>query len=77
VAKTKQAGSPQAPDKTATRRKASGRPSAVAPLKPSRVWWVVPIGVLSLIVLAPLGIGVAIWYRNRRAAREYARGVSR
>jgi hypothetical protein len=38
------------------------------------VWWVVPIGVLSLIVLAPLGIGVGLWYRNRRAAREYARG---
>jgi hypothetical protein len=74
VAKTKQASSPQEPSKTATKRKASGRPSAAAPLKPSRVWWVVPIGVLSLIVLAPLGIGVGIWYRNRRAAREYARG---
>jgi hypothetical protein len=25
-------------------------------------------------VLAPIGLGVGIWYRNRRAARQWARG---
>jgi hypothetical protein len=77
VAKTKKAGSPREPAKSAARRSASGRPPAAGPLKPSRVWWVVPIGVLSLIVVAPVGIGVGIWYRNRRAAREYARSAGR
>jgi hypothetical protein len=32
----------------------------------------VPIVLLAFIVLAPIGIGVGIWYRNRRAAREWA-----
>jgi hypothetical protein len=42
--------------------------------KPSSAWWIVPIALLSLIVVAPLGIVLGVWYRNRRAAREYARG---
>jgi hypothetical protein len=41
--------------------------------KPSRAWWLLPIGLLSLIVLAPLGIGIGAWVRNRRATREYFR----
>jgi hypothetical protein len=32
----------------------------------------VPVALLGLIVFAPLAIGVGIWYRNRRAAREWA-----
>jgi hypothetical protein len=43
--------------------------------KPSNLWWAVPIVLLAFIVLAPIGIGVGIWYRNRRAAREWARGT--
>lgn len=77
VTKAKAGGSPRAASsKAAAKQEASGRraaPSAPGPLKQSRVWWIVPLGVLALIVLAPLGIGVGIWYRNRKAAREYAR----
>ena len=46
---------------------------AAAPPKPSTLWWAVPIALLGLIVFAPLVIGLVIWYRNRRAAREFAR----
>lgn len=70
-----------APAKAAGRRQApatrNAAPAAAEPPKPGRAWWIVPIGLLSLIVLAPLAIGVGMWYRNRRAAREYARGVTR
>jgi hypothetical protein len=52
-----------------TTRKAA--PATTQPPKPSRAWWLVPIALLSLIVLAPLGFGLSVWYRNRRAAREY------
>jgi hypothetical protein len=31
----------------------------------------VPIALLALIVVAPLAIGIGIWYRNRRLARRY------
>jgi hypothetical protein len=59
------------------RRTASAPPPAVAgPPKHSRGWWLIPIGLLALFVLAPLGVGVGIWIRNRRAAREYARAGS-
>jgi hypothetical protein len=70
-----------APAKAAGRRQApaarNAAPAAAEPPKPSRAWWIVPIALLSLIVLAPLAIGAGMWYRNRRAAREYARGVTR
>ncbi|MFL6010759.1 MAG: hypothetical protein ACJ734_03090 [Gaiellaceae bacterium] len=49
--------------------------AATGPPKPSNLWWTVPIVLLAFIVLAPLGIGVGIWYRNRRAARQWARGT--
>jgi hypothetical protein len=49
-------------------------PEAAGTPKPSAVWWIVPIAIVSLIVVAPLGIVLGVWYRNRRAAREYARG---
>jgi hypothetical protein len=70
-APAKAAGKRQAP---ATRNAA---PAAAEPPKPSRAWWILPIALLSLIVLAPLAIGTGMWYRNRKAAREYARGVTR
>jgi hypothetical protein len=46
---------------------------AAAPPKPSRAWLLLPVALLSLIVLAPLGIGLGVWYRNRKAARECVR----
>jgi hypothetical protein len=68
----------QKPAKAAPVHKAAGKrtaapPAVVATPKPSRIWWTVPIALLALIVLAPLGIGIGIWIRNRRAAREYSR----
>ena len=46
-------------------------PAAAGPPKASRLWWAVPIALLALIVVAPLAIGIVIWYRNRRSAREW------
>jgi hypothetical protein len=39
----------------------------------SRLWWAVPIVILSLIVVVPVSLGLAGWYRDRRAQRAYAR----
>jgi hypothetical protein len=39
----------------------------------SKVWWAIPIGLLSLIVLVPLTIGLFFWFQNRRAMRAYDR----
>jgi hypothetical protein len=55
------------------RRVASPQPTPIGTPKPSRAWWILPIAVLSLIVLAPLAIVVNSWYRNRRAERDYLR----
>ena len=47
--------------------------AAAAPPKPSALWWAVPVALLALIVVAPLAIGIGIWFRNRRAARGWAK----
>ena len=52
-------------------------PDLAGPAKPSNVWWIVPIALLSLIVLVPIGFGVGSWYRNRRAQRDYLRSSGR
>jgi len=39
----------------------------------SAAWLLLPVGLLSLIVLVPLGIGTANWYRGRRAERALLR----
>jgi hypothetical protein len=41
--------------------------------RPSRVWWIVPIGILSLVVIVPVMFGIVTWYRNWKAVRESAR----
>jgi hypothetical protein len=43
----------------------------------SRLWWAVPLGVLALLILVPLGVGAFVWLQNRRARREYLRSTGR
>jgi hypothetical protein len=40
-------------------------------------WLLVPAGLLSLIVVVPVGIGIAHWRRARKAMREYRATYSR
>jgi hypothetical protein len=61
-----------APVHKAAGKRQAAPPELAATPKTSRVWWIVPIALLALIVLAPIGIGITFWYRNRRAARQYA-----
>ena len=45
-----------------------------ASTQPTRLdakWILVPVGLLSLIVLVPAGIGISVWIRNRRATAAY------
>jgi hypothetical protein len=59
------------------RRTASAPPPAVAgPPKHSRGYWLIPVALLAVFLLLPLGFGLGILVRNRRAAREYARASS-
>jgi hypothetical protein len=37
-------------------------------------WLLVPVGLLSLTLLTLVGLGLAAWIRNRRAAAAYSRG---
>jgi hypothetical protein len=39
----------------------------------SAAWLLLPVGLLSLIILLPLGIATTNWYRGRRAARALLR----
>ena len=61
------------------RRAASPQPTDAEPglQKPSPLWWALPIGLLSLVVLVPLAVGMVVWYRNRRAERDYLRSTGR
>jgi hypothetical protein len=43
----------------------------------SRLWWAVPLGVLALLILVPVGVGAFVWLQNRRARREYLRSTGR
>jgi len=38
-----------------------------------KVWWAIPLGLLALIILAPISFAVFVWIRNRRADAEYMR----
>jgi hypothetical protein len=48
-------------------------PAAIEAPRASHLWWLLPIGLLSLIVVLPISIGLVAWYRNRKAEREYLR----
>lgn len=48
----------------------------------SRLYWIIPVAILSLVLLVPIGFGIMTMLRNRKAARDYAnwretRGQSR
>lgn len=60
---------------TSTRKTAAPQPVAPQPTRARGVWWVVPIGLLSLIILAPLTMLLVAWFRNRRATREIFRST--
>jgi hypothetical protein len=82
LAKAKPSAKKAKPAKTAPTHKAAGKrraapPELVEPPKPSRAWWILPIALLSLIVLVPLGIVLNSWHRNRQAERDYLRGQGR
>lgn len=56
-------------------------PRAAAPYVPPQgrlkgLWWAVPLGLLSLIIVVPVLIALGLWYQNRRAQREYLRSQS-
>jgi hypothetical protein len=36
-------------------------------------WWALPLGILGLAILLPLMVGGLVWYRNRKAERDYFR----
>jgi len=38
-------------------------------------WWALPVGLLGLAIVLPLTIGGFVWYRNRKAERDYFRSV--
>lgn len=52
-------------------------PATLEERRQSRLWWLVPIGVLSMAVFVPLGVGTYVWLQNRRAHREYLRSSGR
>jgi len=61
--------------------KPKGRVRTAEPFVPPQgrargLWWAVPLGLLSLIVLVPVLITLFFWYQNRRAQREYLRSTS-
>jgi hypothetical protein len=61
--------------------KPKGRARTPQPFVPERgrargLWWAVPLGLLSLIVVVPVLIALFYWYQNRRAYRAYIRSMS-
>lgn len=55
--------------------KATAAPAPQQYVQPShsKLYWLIPLGVLAAFVLLPLAFLVATWLRNRRARRELAR----
>lgn len=53
-----------------TQKTAAPEPEAPQPTRTRGIWLLVPIGLLSLIILAPLTMLLVGWIRNRRATRE-------
>jgi hypothetical protein len=38
-------------------------------------WWAIPLALLGLAVVLPISIGIGVWWRNKRAMRDYLRSV--
>jgi hypothetical protein len=66
----KAAGKRHAPNKAKASPPAQATDDYQSP-RASHWYWVLPIAILSLIILFPLGFGVVHWRRSRKAAREY------
>ena len=66
-------------DEGATGQEAAGFPNVGAAMESQRgldaplgaAWIVVPLSVIGLALLVPIGLGVRSWVQNRRALREY------
>jgi hypothetical protein len=54
---------------SSTQKTAAPEPDFNQP-KASRIWILLPVGILSLIILAPLTLLIVSWLRNRREARQ-------
>jgi hypothetical protein len=55
---------------TASTKTVAAAPPPTQPTSTRGIWLALPIGLLSLIILAPLALLLVGWLRNRRAARE-------
>ncbi len=63
-------------EKSTTQRTAAAAPSTAGqPTRATGIWLAVPIGVLSLIILAPLALLLVAWFRSRRAAARESLGT--
>lgn len=69
--KTARASAKKSTQKTAS----AAPPQAVQPIRIGGIWLALPIGILSLIILAPLALLLVGWFRNRRAAARDALGT--
>jgi hypothetical protein len=49
---------------------AAAPPPAAQPPRTRGIWLLVPVGLLALIILAPLTLLLLGWFRNRRETRE-------
>jgi hypothetical protein len=56
--------------KSTTQKTAAPEPAAPQPPRTRGVWWLVPIGLLSLIILAPLTMLLIGWFRTRRERKS-------
>ena len=62
--------------KSTTKKTATAAPPPnVQPARTTGLWLALPIGILSLIILAPLALLLVGWIRNRRAASRDALGA--
>ena len=63
--------------KKSTTQKTAAAPSSTAgqPPRTRGIWLAVPLGLLSLIILAPLALLLVGWVRNRRAAARESLGT--
>ena len=56
--------------KSSSKQKTAAPAAAFNQPRASRVWLLLPAGILSLIILAPLALLIVGWLRNRREARQ-------